>query len=230
MDYDGAAESWRDDLPWDEFDWEAFLQEQDERTERYMELEAKYRELPDAEERIAHEMGWEAPPCFGAEPPESDECDKRSSCDWSEAAADEAPFEDLAEEEPHAYEEDPLWHRAHEVAVRLHGYFRFRPEACESAGASELLRHSAMVAAKIAGGRSMGFSRDALGGNIANHKRAMSHVLRALAALDEAERFRAISSTTAARFRRGLLGVRERLMGRIVELREMFYSGQFIDD
>jgi hypothetical protein len=85
-------------------------------------------------------------------------------------------------------------------------------------------------AAKIAGGRSMGFSRDALGGNIANHKRAMSHTLRALAALDEAGPSKAIPSMVAARFRGELLGLRERLMGRIVELREMFYSGRFLDE
>ena len=123
MEYEGASESWRDDQPWDEFDWEAFLQEQDHRTERYMQLEEKYRYLPDADDRIARDMGWEMPPCFGAEPPECDECDKRLSCDWHDADAEEEAPEELDEAESHAYEDDPLWHRAHEVAVRklFHG-------------------------------------------------------------------------------------------------------------
>jgi len=229
MDDDGARESWRDDLPWDEYDWEAFLQEQDERTERYMELEAEYRHLPDAEERIARAMGWDVPAGFGSEPPEGDAADRSSSGDWSEAADDD-PIESLREDEAHAYEDDPLWHRAHEVAVRFHSYFNFRPDAAEAPGVSELLTHSALMAAKVAGGRSMGFSRDALGGNIANHKRAMSHTLRSLDALEETQRSKAIPRAVATRFRRALFGLRERLMARIVELRQMFYSGQFIDD
>ncbi len=48
MEQDGAFEFTRHDEPWDEFAWEAFLQEQDGRTERYMELEEKFRGLPDA--------------------------------------------------------------------------------------------------------------------------------------------------------------------------------------
>ena len=221
---DGAFGPWRDDRPWDEFDWEAFLQEQDRLTERYMELEAEYRGLPDAEERIAREMGWEFPPASDAEPPERDnEC----ACDW---LTDDEPLDDSGRPETRLYEDDPLWHRAHEVAVRLHRSLQIPRDGGEFPGVPELLTQAAMIAVKIAGGRSMGFSREALGGNIANHKRAMSHTLLSLAALDEAEATGALPSAVAERFRAELLGVRERLMGRIVELRQMFRSGQFLDD
>ena len=46
------------DKVWDEYDWERFLQEQEQRTERYMELLEKYLDHPHRDEIIAKEMGW----------------------------------------------------------------------------------------------------------------------------------------------------------------------------
>lgn len=43
---------------WDEFKWERFLQEQEQRTEKYIELIEKYMDHPQRDEIIAREMGW----------------------------------------------------------------------------------------------------------------------------------------------------------------------------
>src|SRR2546421_11556034 len=43
---------------WDEYDWERFLQQQDHKTEKYMELLEKYLDDPRRDEIIAQEMGW----------------------------------------------------------------------------------------------------------------------------------------------------------------------------
>jgi hypothetical protein len=43
---------------WDEFKWERFLQEQERRTEKYIELLEKYIDHPQRDEIIAEEMGW----------------------------------------------------------------------------------------------------------------------------------------------------------------------------
>src|SRR5205807_5131720 len=43
---------------WDEYDWERFLQQQDQRTEKYMELLEKYIDDPQRDEIIARDMGW----------------------------------------------------------------------------------------------------------------------------------------------------------------------------
>jgi hypothetical protein len=43
---------------WDEYDWERFLQQQDRKTERYMELLEQYLDFPDRDQIIAREMGW----------------------------------------------------------------------------------------------------------------------------------------------------------------------------
>ncbi len=50
-----------DDQPervWDEYQWERFLQQQDRKTEHYMDLLEKYMDHPDRDQIIAREMGW----------------------------------------------------------------------------------------------------------------------------------------------------------------------------
>lgn len=43
---------------WDEYDWERFLQQQDQKTEKYMELLERYMDDPNRDQIIAREMGW----------------------------------------------------------------------------------------------------------------------------------------------------------------------------
>src|SRR2546422_983471 len=45
--------------PWDELDYEKFMKKCDARTEKHMELLDKYSDSPEAEAKIAREMGWE---------------------------------------------------------------------------------------------------------------------------------------------------------------------------
>ncbi len=43
---------------WDEYDWERFLQQQDRKTEKYMELLERHIDDPNRDQIIAREMGW----------------------------------------------------------------------------------------------------------------------------------------------------------------------------
>ena len=43
---------------WNEFQWEAFLKAQDQKTEKYFGLMEKYLDHPDRDALIAQEMGW----------------------------------------------------------------------------------------------------------------------------------------------------------------------------
>src|SRR5208337_2261542 len=43
---------------WDEHDYERFMKECDARTDKYRELQEKYGDSPEAEEKIAKEMSW----------------------------------------------------------------------------------------------------------------------------------------------------------------------------
>src|SRR5207237_9243019 len=51
--YEGGSERM-----WDEYDWERFLQEQDQKTEKYMQLVETYLDDPKRDEIIGREMGW----------------------------------------------------------------------------------------------------------------------------------------------------------------------------
>src|ERR1700752_4719617 len=51
--YEGGSERM-----WDEYDWERFLQEQDRKTEKYMQLVETFLDDPQRDEIIAGEMGW----------------------------------------------------------------------------------------------------------------------------------------------------------------------------
>src|SRR6201992_2817281 len=52
------AESDEPNNIWDEYDWERFLQQQDRKTEKYMELLERYIDDPNRDQIIAREMGW----------------------------------------------------------------------------------------------------------------------------------------------------------------------------
>jgi len=56
--YEGESERM-----WDEYDWERFLQQQDHKTEQYMQLLEKYLDDPQRDQIIAREMGWKAMRC-----------------------------------------------------------------------------------------------------------------------------------------------------------------------
>ena len=55
---DNHFESEGEERVWDEYDWERFLQQQDRKTEKYMELLEKYLDDPNRDQIIAKEMGW----------------------------------------------------------------------------------------------------------------------------------------------------------------------------
>jgi hypothetical protein len=55
---DQNFESGGEERAWDEYDWERFLQQQDRKTEKYMELLEKYLDDPNRDQIIAREMGW----------------------------------------------------------------------------------------------------------------------------------------------------------------------------
>ena len=55
---DNHFESGGEERVWDEYDWERFLQQQDRKTEKYMELLEKYLDDPNRDQIIAREMGW----------------------------------------------------------------------------------------------------------------------------------------------------------------------------
>lgn len=62
FDSDGYFDNdWDDrgDLAWNEFDWERFLQEQDQAVHRYLAFYETLKESPERVDEVAHRMGWD---------------------------------------------------------------------------------------------------------------------------------------------------------------------------
>ena len=109
---------------WDEHDYEKFLKESDARTDKYMELQEKYGDSDEAEEKIAKEMGWSRE--LTAEEAE----EERQRIEEMNRACEEALNEPPPEPEPHREGIDwirtedgdlrhPLQHRCFESAMKF---------------------------------------------------------------------------------------------------------------
>ena len=91
------------DKAWDEFKWERFLQEQEQRTEKYMELLEKYIDHPQRDEIIAEEMGWKH--MINGEVREWEE-------EVEAAFADDADDDSDEEESGPSFERHPIYRQA----------------------------------------------------------------------------------------------------------------------
>src|SRR4051812_12908204 len=122
------ADEQQPDRVWDEYDWERFLQQQDRKTEKYMELLEKYIDHPERDQIIAREMGWthllnedserwaeEVEELFDEEMQDDDDDDET-----------EGDSEDMQDEED--YEVHPLYQAAFALTVWLDQLFDEREE------------------------------------------------------------------------------------------------------
>jgi hypothetical protein len=108
---------------WDEHDYEKFLKESDARTDKYRELQEKYGDSDEAEEKIAKEMGW----LKELTPEEAEEENRR--IEEMNRACEEALNEPPPQPDPHREGIDwirdkhghihhPLQHRCAESSVK----------------------------------------------------------------------------------------------------------------
>jgi hypothetical protein len=179
---------------WDEYDWERFLQQQDQKTERYMQLLDTYLDHPDRDEIIAREMGW------------TQLLDKN---DWS-AEVDALLDEDMAAQEgskdlasTDAFEEHALYRAALALTVWIDQLFDQNASLQMEPAAVKLATHSALASAKLAAALS-GNSTDEIGMTIAYLKRALKAIT---IAIDAAAQLLAEKRVTCAQH----IGLQQRL-------------------
>src|SRR2546430_2618682 len=129
---------------WDEYDWERFLQQQDHKTEKYMELLERYLDDPQRDQIIAREMGW---------------TQLLDSKDWSaevDALLEEDGIgEDEVEEEdtttvPDTFEDHSLYRAAFALTIWIDRLFDQNPSLQNEPSAVKLATHSALASAKLA--------------------------------------------------------------------------------
>jgi len=163
---------------WDEYDWERFLQQQDHKTEKYMELLEKYLDDPQRDEIIAREMGWSQ---------------LLEGKDWSaevdallnpELRADE---DDGMLDEPDAFqsaesfEEHTLYRAAFALTVWIDQLFDQNAALQNEPSAVKLATHSALASAKLAAALN-DEDVDEIGMTIAYLKRALKAITIAIEA------------------------------------------------
>jgi len=171
-----------DDQPekvWDEYDWERFLQEQDRKTEKYMELLERYIDDPNRDQIIAREMGWNH--LLNKEGQEwVDHVDSQFSESENGADSSSSIEEEEEEEEEDGFEVNPLYQAAFALTAWIDQMFEECGGAVENHSAAvKLSTNVAIASAKLAAALS-GDDVDEIGMTIAYLKRALCAVTTGL--------------------------------------------------
>jgi hypothetical protein len=156
---------------WDEYDWERFLQQQDQRTEKYMELLEKYIDDPQRDEIIAREMGWTQTMSEGDW---SAEVDALLDEDWR-LQNDENPDTDDEQKPGDTFEDHILYRAAFALTVWIDKLFDQNAALQNEPAAIKLATHAALASAKLAAALSDD-DVDELGMTIAYLKRALKAI------------------------------------------------------
>ena len=161
------------DRAWDEYEWERFLQRQDQKTEKYMELLEKYIDDPQRDEIVAREMGWCHPNGGGDD-------------DWSEEL--ESPVEDEANgdladdsigEGAESFEQHVLYRAAFSLTIWIDRLFESQNALQNDPAAVKLATHAALASAKLAAALSDEEAEE-LGMTIAYLKRSLKAITVAM--------------------------------------------------
>ena len=188
------------DRAWDEYDWERFLQQQDLKTEKYMELLEKYIDDPQRDEIVAREMGW----CHL--PEETGE-------DWNEESEvifdgeEEGGFEQI-NSPLESFEQHVLYRAAFNLTIWIDQLFDSAPALQNDPAAVKLATHSALAAAKLAAALSDEEAEE-LGMTIAYLKRALKAVTVAMDASAQLVAEKSITAVQHSALQQRLFQVRD---------------------
>jgi hypothetical protein len=221
-----------DDQPekvWDEHDWERFLQQQDRKTEKYMELLERFIDDPNRDQIIAREMGWNH-----LLDEEGQEWAENVDSQFSEEEAME--FEDEVsddedendDDEAFGFEVHPLYQAAFALAAWVDQLFEEAGDKITHHEAGiKLAGQTALASAKLAAALSDD-DIDEIGMTIAYLKRALRAVTTGLESAVELKQEKIITPQQFSGLNRRLFHVRDgiiQLMGEFrAEWRRRFES------
>jgi hypothetical protein len=165
------------DKIWDEYDWERFLQQQDRKTEKYMELLERYIDDPNRDQIIAREMGWyhllDKDGEKWAETVDSlfeEEISAAEAGDEEESAAPEP-----VPSEGESFEVHPLYKASFALTVWIDQLFEDSHDIQNQPAAGRLSTNAAIASAKLAAALSDD-DVDEIGMTIAYLKRALKAI------------------------------------------------------
>ena len=194
---------------WDEYDWERFLQQQDRKTEKYMELLERFIDHPNRDQLIAREMGWT-------------HLLNEDGAKWAESV-DESFREEMDEldEEVEALEEEedqaesfelhPLYQAAFALTVWIDRLFEEAPDLQNNPAAVKLSTQAAIASAKLAAALSDD-DVDEIGMTIAYLKRALKAVTTALEAAALLRKEAPLSADRAGALNQRLFHIRDAII------------------
>ncbi|MEY2440150.1 MAG: hypothetical protein QOI34_1535 [Verrucomicrobiota bacterium] len=197
---------------WDEYDWERFLQQQDHKTEKYMELLEKYLDDPQRDQIIAQEMGW---------------TQLLDAKDWSaevdallEGETDETTGSDYEEAETPSdtFEDHSLYRAAFALTVWIDQLFDQDSSLQNEPAAVKLATHAALASAKLAAALSDD-DVDELGMTIAYLKRALKAITISMDAATQLVVDKLITPTQHAVVQQRLFQVRDGIISLMGEYR-----------
>jgi hypothetical protein len=215
---------------WDEHDYEKFLKEADARTDKYMELQEKYGDSDEAEEKIAREMGW-----VRELTPEEAEAERRR-IEEINRVCEEALNEPEPEPDPAREDIDwirtkdgdlrhPLQHRCFESAISFgRRVDKLGVKRADADDVQDFVFEFQTAGVKLAGAlngvaKGQGYRDDAF--TVAYLKRALDHLHKAQAGLERVakRKKKLLPEKLVAEARKELFEIREGILKLMDEFR-----------
>ena len=203
------------DRAWDEYDWERFLQQQDHKTEKYMELLEKYLDHPQRDQIIAKEMGW-TQLLNGDE--WSDEVDAMLADEASSSEEEEPEEAEANASNSDGFEDHSLYRAAFALTIWIDQLFDQQPSLQNEPSAVKLATHSALASAKLAAALSDD-DVDEIGMTIAYLKRALKAITMSMEAAAQMLTDRLISPRQHTALKQRLFQVRDGIITLMGEYR-----------
>ena len=213
---------------WNEHDYEKFLKESDARTDKYMELQEKYGDSPEAEAKIAKEMGWTR------ELTEEEAEEERRHVEEMNRVCEEAMDEPEPEPDParegidwirttDGHIKHPLQHRCFESSVKFWKQMdKLALKKSEDEDLGRFIFEFQTTGAKLAGAlngiaRGSGYRDDAF--TVACLKRALDHLHQSQAGLEAVAPKKLVPEKMVAEARKELFEIREGILKLMDEFR-----------
>ena len=203
------------DHRWDEYDWERFLQQQDHKTEKYMELLEKYLDDPQRDQIIAREMGWTQ---TLNQNDWSEEVDALLAEEAGESEQTDARTEASVEAGIDGFEDNGLYRAAFALTVWIDQLFDDDSSLQNQPAAVKLATHSALASAKLAAALS-DEDVDEIGMTIAYLKRALKAITTSMDAAAQLLSDKLISASQHTVLQQRLFQVRDGIISLMGEYR-----------
>lgn len=193
------------------------MREQDEKTERYMELLDKYIDHPDRDEIIGREMGWDFDSDNDEEETVWDEAEELSEEEMDSILSNLEEEED-GEEEEEAFESHPLYNASFSLTIWIEELVEGLGIRAGDPAPIKLSTQASIASAKLAAALN-GNPSSEIGMAIAYLKRALKAVTSALDAALVVQEEYGLDSKRAALLHHRLFHVRDGIITLMGELR-----------